>query len=110
MVAKVFIDIDMRLGLNGLSEYLKDKRIKVESHAMVMFLNRRKNQVKIMWASKYVLSFRKDSGFITIDELKEIPSYFREALFSSRTLENQVIGHLKESLSVELSEKGLKVS
>lgn len=110
MVAKVFIDIDMRLGLNGLSEYLSDKRVKVDASSMVMFLNRRKNQVKIMWASKYVLSFRKDSGYITIDELKEIPRYFRGPLFKNGTLENQVMGHLKESLSVELSEKGLRVS
>lgn len=109
MIAKVFIDIDMRLGAQGLTEYLKEHRSKLDPGVMAMFLNRKKTQIKILWNRDFVLSFRKESGYITIDDIKNIPSYFKSPLFKNRSLEQHFMKHLKESISVELTSEGLKV-
>lgn len=96
-IAKVFIDVDMRLGIPGLTELCKSKRLGImKSDAMVLFLNKKRNLCKIFWNKEFMLTFKKEAGYISIEELKNIPYYFRGNMFKSVTLEGEATGFLHQ--------------
>ena len=76
-VVRVFEDIDMRLGITGLTELLGKRNTKAHKpDDMFMFINKKKTHVKVVWSEQYCLQFRKQEK-ITVEELKAIPSYFK---------------------------------
>lgn len=92
----MFFDIDMRLGINGLTEVLRKGGIKAQaanSDDFFMFMNRRKTQSKIMWVGEYLLQIRKDEGKITLDDILAVPKFFKKPLIGGPVM-RQVQNHL----------------
>lgn len=111
-VAKVFLDVNMGLGIPGLTKLLEENRIAVKAahtDTMFMFLNRNRNQVKILWHERFMLHFRKSEDAITIDELKKIPNYFKAQIITGK-IETQLAKFINKKTNVTIDEDGLNVS
>lgn len=77
MIVKVFLNADMRNGVSAFTEQLASDGvfIKKESH-MIMFVNKKRNIAKIMWAGQYLLTIKKAQGRLTTDDITSIPKFF----------------------------------
>lgn len=110
-VIKVFLDTSMGLGIPGLRRHLDEQRIAVDAAApndMFMFLNRNRNQCKILWNGNMLFHLRKEGAEITIEELKKVPSFFRHALLGEK-MEKQLNKYINKRVNVSVDEDGLKV-
>jgi hypothetical protein len=110
-VVKVYLDVSMGLGIPGLTKLLEESGIAVH-HAPVdtmwMFLNRNRTQIKILWGGVYMLHLRKSSDPWSIEELKRIPSFFKQSLLSGK-IENQLTKYISKRVNVTVDESGIKV-
>ncbi len=101
-VVKVFFDIDMRLGIDGLSKVMKSAGVKpATADDMMMFMNRRKTYVKILWDGRFVLQLRKpnEEGRLTLEEIRTIPGFFKGSFMNS-TIEQRIVKTLGTQLKV----------
>lgn len=81
-IARVFFDSDMRFGITGLTEAAKKQGVKAETLKetdFLLFMNKKKTSLKIIWGQRYLLNLRKplDEGKITMEEIMNIPNYFK---------------------------------
>lgn len=78
MILRVYFDVDMRMGANGLREMCKTKRLAM-SHMkdtdFVLFLNRKKTSFKMLSASGYLVSFTGQK-YLTMDDIEKVPQIF----------------------------------
>jgi hypothetical protein len=89
MIVRVFFDVDMRKGPNGLRELLQDKRVAVSSMKdadFFMFLNRKKNSFKILSGEGYCLHFSCGRA-VTRDDIAKIPSLFQNCVAKGKNLD-----------------------
>lgn len=79
-IAKVFFDINLAMGIPGLTQVAKKQGVlgkDLLAQDFLLFVNRRKTQCKIMWSAKYLLQVRKADGKLTLKDLTLIPQYFK---------------------------------
>jgi len=114
VVVRVYFDQDLRYGLDGLTKICKQKRIGISSmkgDEMVMFINRARKQMKIMWAGRYLFTAYKHAGEgrFRAEDLNEISRNFKADLFNGE-MGNRVKNYLGKGLIVVDDGEGLKVS
>lgn len=71
----------MRNGITGFMNFLEEKKIDLNAMGpqdMVMFVNRKKTSIKIVWGRRHLYYYRKlaREGQITVAEILEIPKSF----------------------------------
>lgn len=81
-IAKVLTDVPMGLGLPGLMSLAKSKGLKFGEGQYLMFMNRKRTKLKVLFDDQTILCFAKDSGEFTIEELGAIPSRISKRWFS----------------------------
>jgi hypothetical protein len=75
-LAHFFLDVDMRLSHQGLWDYIKKKRIKVEQDDFVVFMNRKRNMVKMFCGGKEaIFSYKKDDRALDPGIIPLLPKY-----------------------------------
>lgn len=88
-IAKLVFDVPMNLGLPGLTQLARDKRIKIGEGRYVMFINRNRTKVKILFDDTTLFVYSKPSGRIEVEELKVLPTLFRGDWITS-SISNQL--------------------
>lgn len=77
---RVFLNVDMRNGHDGLSLIAKDNAIKtseIESGSYVVFINSQRTKLKMFAAGQVVAYLRMSQGrTINMNVIKELPSVF----------------------------------
>lgn len=108
-VVRVFLDVNMGLGIPGLNELIKAHGVpqRENSTDMLMFVNSRRTQIKILWSKKYLLHLRQETP-IKIDDIKRIPMFFKENIIAAK-IQGKVNKSLNEKTLISLDEKGTKV-
>ena len=75
-VAHFFLCVDMRQGHEGLWAQVKAKKVKVKPGDYVIFLNARRNIVKMFCGGKEVLlSYKKDNRVIDPGVIPHLPMH-----------------------------------
>lgn len=75
-LAHFFLNQDMRCTHDGLAEVLKKKKIKVNDGDFVVFLNRKRNMVKMFCGGKAaLLCYKKDNRVIDPGIIPLLPKY-----------------------------------
>lgn len=77
-IVKVFFDVPGGLGLPGLTALAQERKVRIGDGKFVMFMNRRRSAVKIVLDERSVFCYRKPSGEISLEELREIPYLFKQ--------------------------------
>lgn len=108
-VVRVFLDVNMGLGIPGLNELIKTHGVpqKENSSDMLMFVNSRRTQVKILWSKKYMLHLRKEEA-IKLEDIKKIPMFFKEHIIAGK-IEGRVSKSLTEKTLISLDENGTSI-
>ncbi len=108
-VVRVFLDVNMGLGIPGLNELIKTHGVpqKENSSDMLMFVNSRRTQVKLLWSKKYLLHLRQETP-IKIEDLKRIPAFFSGPILDGK-IEGRVHKTLNEKTLIELDANGARV-
>lgn len=78
MICRVYFDVDMRMGVKGLTEMLKDKRVAVgrmKDADMVLFLNRGKTHFKLLCGSGHLVMWSGQRR-LTMNDIEKIPLLF----------------------------------
>lgn len=107
-IAKVFFDIDMRLGIDGFEEILKRKKVTLRANEFAMFMNRKQTYIKIYWGGHYILNYRKGKQ-ISVEDIKSIPEYFKREIMSAN-IERQIQKFIGDAPQVHVDESGLRAS
>lgn len=102
-VAKLFFDVNMGLGIPGLTNLAREKRTRPGDGKYLLFMNRKRTKVKILLDEQTLVTYSKASGVITIEELKALPLTFKGEWISS-SIEAKLTSWLKrpETLASEL--------
>jgi hypothetical protein len=61
-VAKVFFDVPMALGLPGLNELARQRKARPSDGKFVMFMNRKRTKVKILFNENTLFQYTKAVG------------------------------------------------
>ena len=96
-LAHFFLDMDMRCSHQGLQSILKKMKITIEDGDFIVFLNRRRNMIKMFCHGKEaLLHYKKDDRQIDPGVIAYLPKYC-----GGNELDiNGAIGeHLKDMLS-----------
>lgn len=98
-ILRVFFDIDMRNGFEGLDLLLKKERMslaKLRKGEFLVFLNRKQNTMKICTQNNAMIYVRSQSR-IDLNLLTHIPTYFNGTEFKfTRALEATLLSKLKK--------------
>ncbi len=100
-IIRIFSDVDLRNGHDGLNSLAAEKKIKLNDLAdgeFVFFLNAKKDKIRIFCSRDAFISWRSPSGKIRMEMLKELPLAFNGREFDFR-------GAMRKSLEKSL---GLK--
>lgn len=95
-IVRAFFDIDMRLGQTGLGQTMIAAGVKptaIKSGDFVMFMNKKKTMVKVLWDHVYMLQIRKTEGKISIEDLYRIPDQFKKWGIAG-PVEKKILYHL----------------
>jgi hypothetical protein len=105
-IAQVFFDQDLRYGIDGLKVILQQKRIALKAlkdSAYVLFVNRSRNQCKmISFTSRgtWLTTFRTNKGRMALDDLKRLPTLYKETGFINGKMETQLKEYLGRGVQV----------
>lgn len=108
-IMRVFLDVNMGLGIPWLTELIKTHGTpqKENSSDMLMFVNSRRTQIKLLWSKKYLLHLRQETP-IKIEDLKKIPAFFNGPIVGGK-IEGRITKTLSEKTLIELNENGARV-
>lgn len=114
-IAQVFFDQDLRYGIDGLRIILKKKKIAIQAlknTSYVLFLNRRRNQCKMISFSdrgSYLTTFKANKGRMTLEDIKLLPVLYKNTGFINTKMENQIGEFLNHGVNVYTEGAELKV-
>jgi hypothetical protein len=114
-IAQVFFDQDLRYGIDGLRTVLQQKRIAIKAlkdSSYVLFVNRSRKQCKmISFTSRgaWLTTFRVEKGRIALDDLKRLPTLYKETGFINGKMETQLKEYLGRGVQVYTEGADLKV-
>lgn len=75
-LAHIFLDVDMRLGHEGLKEMLRSKKIKVKDGDFVVFLNAPRTIIKCFCNSlEAILHVKNNNKRLDLGVIKYLPKY-----------------------------------
>lgn len=75
-LAHIFLDIDMRMGHEGLKEYLKKKKIKMREGDFIVFLNHTRTIIKCFCNSlDAILHVKNSDKRLDLGVIKYLPKY-----------------------------------
>ena len=74
-ITRVFFDVNMGLGFDGLNKILKKSKTKLDADATIFFLNRRMNKFKLFRGQEFLVYYRHKSR-IPLNALILLPSAF----------------------------------
>lgn len=87
-IAKVFFDVQANLGLPGLAALIQERKVKVGAGNYVMFMNRKRTRVKIMFDETTLFAYSKGSDHpITLEELRNLPKVCKGEWVDKKTAE-----------------------
>ncbi len=98
-ITKVIFDVPMNLGIPGLTSLAREKKIKTGEGRYILFMNRKRTRVKILLDEETLFVYSPQSGAITVDQLKAIPSLFKGGEWMAPNTAN----HLERWLSSPLT-------
>lgn len=99
MIARVFFDQDMRLGLPGLNALIESKKIFTKKSDALVFVNTKKTMMKCLIERQYLLTVKAKEGRVSVDDILRIPSLF-EGVWMNAKVKSQ----LENQLDVEISQ------
>ncbi|MGE0528771.1 MAG: hypothetical protein AB7P49_17025 [Bdellovibrionales bacterium] len=85
----------------------------MKDSSFVLFVNRKRNQCKMISFTdrgSYLTTFKTNTGRMTIDDLKRLPSIYKETGFINQTMEKQIKEFLGHGVQVWTEGADLKVS
>lgn len=100
-----FPNSDMRRGHAGLAEYARKEGknvAKLEPGQFMLFVNRKKDQLKLYSAGNCVTHFKSESGRIDMRIISEIPRNFSGGRFDYKNA-------LRNVLERDLSKRGIRL-
>jgi hypothetical protein len=83
-VIKIFFDVP-NYGIPGLVTLAREKRAKVGEGDMLMFVNRNRTRVKILFSDQSLFTYASRQE-ITIEEIKALPDLVKGKWFEDKTL------------------------
>lgn len=78
-IARVFFDVDLRCGFEGLQKVLKDHDIEaatIRPDDVIVFMNRATTAFKVLTASKYLVYFKNGSRRVPLNAFQFLPEAF----------------------------------
>jgi hypothetical protein len=94
-LTRVFLDISMAKGFEGLREVAKEAKAKLGPDSTVLFMNRRGTSFKIVINDTYIVYYKNGNRKIPLDSLRYLPN-----TFGGTELELQ--GAIRKSLMTKL--------
>lgn len=91
-----FLDADMRCNHNGLKEFLKKKKIAFSSEDYIVFMNKRRNMIKMFCkGNEVIMHYRADKRIIDPGVIRYLPKYCDG---KEMDVEGAIAEHLKDML------------
>lgn len=100
-ILQVFFDVDLRNGHEGLREIAKKAKVDVENlkeGEFLIFLNTRKDKVKVYASNDVYAYYRSPTGRIQLEAIRHIPNAF-----------NGTSINMEKALTAVFAEKGIGV-
>lgn len=93
------MDVDMRVGFEGLAKTLKENKIDVKSlekGSLIIFLNRKATAFKLLAGKEYVVYYKNGHRRIPLDAIQYLPTFFDGAeLDFNKAVEKSIIDKVK---------------
>lgn len=103
-IAKVFFDVQANLGLPGLVALARERRVKMDGDSFLMFMNRKRTRVKIMFNETCLFQYAKDGNIqITMEELKALPGIVKGNWFEDAKVKEKIGEWLDRPISSNTS-------
>lgn len=103
-VTKVFFDVP-NYGIPGLTALAREKRVRFDEGSFLMFVNRKRTRVKILFDGQTMLTYASLGGQeISLEEIKALPDIVKGQWFKDGTLKL-----IAEALGTPITSPGIFV-
>ncbi len=75
-ITRVFFDINMGYGFQGLTQIAKENKTKLEADTTVLFMNKKMTAFKVVVNGQYLVYFKNGSRRIPLEAIQYLPQQF----------------------------------
>ena len=95
VIARVFLDSDLRCGFQGLIEMARDTGWRVEEKSegtMTLFINKKQTKFKLMIGKHYIVYYSNGHRRIPLEAVQHFPEFFNgKQIDVSKAIEKQIL-------------------